>query len=366
MHLEHLSLLNFKNIKQLQLDFVTGINALVGDNGTGKSNILDSIYYLSMSRSMLLSSDVGCVAHGTDFFVVDGRYETSEGRHEVVSCSYSKQRANGAKVLKRNGKEYERLSDHMGLIPVVVVSPYDTSLISDSAEERRRFLNQLISQFDAHYLQSLIRYNALLTQRNRLLKSGGDEQMLRIYDEQISPLATQIERRRRETLEQMTPLLYRYYGLLSGGREEVGLDYRTQLLDTDFVTLAEGARGRDVANGYTTVGIHRDDVVFQIGGHPLRKYGSQGQQKSFLVALKLAQYQLLNERRGERPILLLDDLFDKLDRGRVESLIHLVSSDDFGQIFISDCNQERLRVTLDKVDQHYRLFLVEGGEAKEI
>ncbi len=360
MHLEHLSLIDFKNIEQAQLNFAPGINGLVGDNGAGKSNILDAVYFLSMSKSMFSIADSASVRHGGEYFLIDGRYRTGEGRSEVITCSYSIQRS-GGKILKRNGKEYERMSDHVGLIPVVVVSPYDSALISDSAEERRRFLNLLISQFDLSYLTALIRYNALLAQRNRVLKSGGEESMLSIYDQQIAPYAQTIERVRRATLERMRPLIDRYYEMLSGGREEVKLEYRTQLAANDFVSLVNAARQRDVMSGFSTVGVHRDDVVFSIEGYPLRKYGSQGQQKSFLVALKLAQYQLLSEMKGERPILLLDDLFDKLDRGRVEQLIRLVSGGDFGQIFISDCNQERLRTILERAEVEHNIFVVERG-----
>ncbi|MFI3306814.1 MAG: DNA replication and repair protein RecF [Rikenellaceae bacterium] len=367
MYLEHLSLINFKNIAQCELDFATGINGLVGENGAGKSNILDAIYLLSVSKSMLPITDGGCVRHGCDFYVVEGRYLTAESRHELVSCSYTSQRSGGrgGKILKRNGKEYERLSDHVGLIPAVVVSPYDTSLISDSAEERRRFLNQLISQFDTQYLTALIRYNTLITQRNKLLKSGGEEQMLTIYDQQLEPLSATIEQSRRQTIEQMTPLIQRYYELLSGGRETVTLEYKTQMgqESVSFLELMQSARQRDITNGYSTIGVHRDDITFKIGGYALRKYGSQGQQKSFLVALKLAQYQLMCSVRGEQPILLLDDLFDKLDRRRVEQLIRLVSGDEFGQIFISDCNQERLRTILDKAEVEYALFGVDSGNA---
>lgn len=363
MHLEHISLINFKNLEQADLDLATGINGLVGDNGAGKSNVLDAIYLLSMSRSVLSLADGACVRHGADFFMVDGRYSMEGERHEQVSCSYSTQRSGGkgGKVLKRNGKEYERLSDHVGLIPVVVVSPADSDLISDSAEERRRLMNQFISQFDAGYLSALIRYNTLLQQRNRTLKSGGEEQMLSIYDQQIIPYAQTIEQARRDTIAEMIPLITRYYEMLSGGREEVSLEYRTQLSGGGLLELFEQARQRDIINGHTTVGVHRDDVIFSIGGYPLRKYGSQGQQKSFLVALKLAQYQILCKHRGERPILLLDDLFDKLDRGRVEQLIRLVSGDEFGQIFISDCNQERLKTILDRAEVEYGLFGVDAG-----
>lgn len=364
MHLEQLSIINFKNIEQAEFNFASGINGLVGDNGAGKSNILDAIYFLSMSKSMIALADSANVRHSAEFFMVDGRYASSGGRHEVVSCSYSTKRG-GGKVVKRNGKEYERLSEHVGLIPVVVVSPYDSALISDSAEERRRFINLLISQFDHQYLAALIRYNALLVQRNKILKAGGEESMLEIYDQQIKPHAVLIEERRRATIERMTPLICRYYELLSGGREEVSLEYRSQLSNNDFTTLMQVARERDIVNGFSTVGIHRDDIVFNIGGYNIRKYGSQGQQKSFLIALKLAQYQLISETKGERPILLLDDLFDKLDRGRVEKLIRMVSSDEFEQIFISDCNQERLRTILDKAEVEYGLFTINNGAIVE-
>ncbi len=373
MYLEHISLLNFKNIESAQLDFVSGINGLVGDNGAGKSNVLDAIYFLSMSKSMLPVSDGQSVRFESDFFMIDGRYRSDATRTERISCSYTKSRSatkeggRGGKILKRNGKEYERLSDHVGFLPVVVVSPYDSVLISDSAEERRRFLNLLISQFDSQYLASLIRYNALLTQRNSLLRSGGDLSMLSIYDQQMSPYSQIIERCRRETIGRLVPLVVRYYEMLSGGRESISLEYRSLISEGDFEAVMLAARERDINNGFTTVGIHRDDVVFEIGEHLLRKFGSQGQQKSFLVALKLAQYQLVSQMRGEHPILLLDDLFDKLDRGRVEQLVTLVAGDDFGQIFISDCNQERLQMILDKVDVDYAIYRVDGGVvAKDI
>ncbi len=365
MYLEHLSLLNFKNIEQAQFDFVAGINGLVGDNGAGKSNVLDAIYFLSMCKSMLQLTDGQSVRHGEEFFVADGRYASSNDRTDVISCTYSKQRSAG-KIMKRNGKEYERLSDHVGFIPIVVVSPYDTALISDSAEERRRFLNQLISQFDPIYLNALIRYNALLLQRNKVLKCGGDESMLVLYDQQMAPYAQTIERVRRESVEELLPLVCRYYEVLSGGRESVAIGYRSQLSgEASFEELMLQSRQRDVVNGYSTVGVHRDDLLFTIDdGQALRKFGSQGQQKSFLVALKLAQYQLMSRVKGEHPILLLDDLFDKLDRGRVEQLIKLVAGDDFGQIFISDCNKERLGQVLDKADVEYNIFEIERGAVR--
>ncbi len=360
MLLKTLSLINFKNIEEAKLDFEPRINAFVGDNGAGKTNILDGIYYLSMCKSMLSHSDGQSVRHGSDFFVIDGAYSTCEGRSEGIVCTFSKQRSH-IKTFKRNGKEYERLSDHVGLIPVVVVSPQDSALISQSAEERRKFLNGFISQLDPKYLNSLIKYNSLILQRNKLLKSGGEESMLSIYDEQLRPYAEYIYNSRRDIVSQIIPLVERFYGDLSGERESVSVEYLSQLSEGDYGDLMVAARRKDLVNEYTSVGVHRDDMTLSIGGYPLRKYGSQGQQKSFLVALKLAQYMLVSERCGDSPILLLDDLFDKLDAGRVEQLILLVSGEEFGQIFISDCNRTRLERILRKIETPYRLFEVEDG-----
>ncbi len=369
MYLEHLSLLNFKNIEQAQFDFDKNINGLVGDNGAGKSNVLDALYYLSMCKSMLQLTDGQSLRFGEEFFVVDGRYISDSGKIDTVACTFSNQRSAG-KVVKRNGKEYERLSDHIGLIPIVVVSPADSSLISDSADERRRFLNQLISQYSSEYLNALIRYNGLLAQRNKVLRSGGAESMLELYDMQMAPYAETIGRLRRESVAELLPMVSSYYEALSGGRESVSLSYSSKLTeDLSFRDLMLQSRERDLSNGFSSVGVHRDDVVFAIGdGQPLRKFGSQGQQKSFLIALKLAQYQLMSRVKGEHPILLLDDLFDKLDRGRVEQLIRLVSGDDFGQIFISDCNRERLQDVFNRVksdSSEYKIFNIEEGRLNE-
>ncbi len=364
MILKRLSLINFKNIESATFDFADGINAFVGDNGAGKTNILDGIYYLSMCKSMLSLTDAQNVRHGTDFFVVDGSYATSSERSETIVCTFSKQKSH-TKTLKRNSKEYERLSDHVGLIPVVVVSPQDSILISQAADERRRFLNGFISQIDSKYLNSLIKYNTLITQRNKVLKSGGDELMLSIYDEQLAPHAEYIHESRRDMIKQLSPLVESFYRELSAEREEVSLTYHSKLQDSTYMELMATARQRDLANEYTTMGIHRDDLTFSIGEYPLRKYGSQGQQKSFLIALKLAQYMLLSEIRAETPILLLDDLFDKLDAGRVEHLIRIVSGDKFGQIFITDCNRTRLQRVLNQMDNQYRLFEMSEGVPHE-
>lgn len=358
MYLKKLSLINFKNIREENLEFRPGINCFVGDNGAGKTNVIDAVYFLSMCKSSLAMTDGQNMRHGSDFFLLDGQYLTDEGRSESVVCAFARK---GGKTLKRNGKEYERLSDHVGLIPVVIVSPADTMLISDAADERRRYLNGFISQLDRAYLQALVRYNAVLGERNRLLKISRDEQMLCIYDRQLVEQGGIIHRKRSEIAALLEPEVARYYRHLSSDREQVTLEYRSELNDTPFEELLLKSREKDFVNGFTTAGIHRDDLVLHIGGYPLRKYGSQGQQKSFLIALKLAQYALVAQAKGEKPILLLDDLFDKLDAGRVEQLIRLVSEDSFGQILITDCNPTRLRTILDKAGGEYALFTVGNG-----
>ena len=359
MYLKKLALLNFKNIRQAELAFCPGINALVGDNGAGKTNIIDAVYYLSMCKSALQMTDGQSVRHDADFFLADGAYATDSGKSESIVCSFSRK---GGKVLKRNGKVYERLADHVGLIPAVIVSPADSALISDAADERRRYLNAFIAQLDRPYLQAVMRYNAVLAERNRLLKMQPDETMLQIYDRQLCEHGNKIHDRRREFVQRLQPVVAEYYRTLSGDREQVELLYKSELNERPFEEVLQNARQRDLVNEFTTAGIHRDDLVLKIGGYPLRKYGSQGQQKSFLIALKLAQYAIVAEEKHEHPILLLDDLFDKLDAGRVEQLIRLVSAETFGQIFISDCNPTRLKRILDRAGGDYVLFTVTDGD----
>ena len=358
MHLKKIALLNFKNISQEELALCPGINCLVGDNGAGKTNVVDAVYYLSMCKSSLPMTDGQSIRHGADFFLVEGTYASDAGKRETIVCSFSRK---GGKVLKRNGKEYERLSDHVGLIPAVIVSPADSALISDAADERRRYLNAFISQLDRAYLGSVMRYNAVLAERNRLLKTRPDETMLQIYDMPLCEHGKAIHARRQESAERLHPVAAAYYSILSGDREQVELHYKSELNDRPFEEILLDARQKDIVNEFTTAGIHRDDLVLKIGGYPLRKYGSQGQQKSFLIALKLAQYAVVAQTKGERPILLLDDLFDKLDAGRVEQLIRLVSDNTFGQILITDCNPTRLKRILDKAGGDYTLFSVAEG-----
>lgn len=363
MYLKKLSLINFKNLAQEELSFNEGINCFVGDNGTCKTNIIDAVYYLSMCKSSLAMNDNQCTRHGEDFFVLDGEYNHDEGRKEQISCTYQHK---ASKVVKRNGKTYERLADHIGLIPVVIVSPADSSLVSDSADERRRYLNAFLSQLDRSYIEAAMRYNSTLAMRNSYLKTASDEAMLAIYDQQLCAPAKIIHSARKDIIEEMTPLVIEYYRALSDDHEQVELTYHSELNKASLEELLIASRNHDRILGFTSSGVHRDDMRFTIGGYPLRKYGSQGQQKSFLVALKLAQYHIVAKRCGEKPILLLDDLFDRLDESRVERLISLVSGDDFGQIIITDCNGERMQKILDKAGCSYKLFNVTyGGTLKE-
>lgn len=362
MRLKRLSLINFKNLAQQQIEFGESINCFVGDNGTCKTNIVDAIHYLSLCKSALGMSDTQCVMHGEEAFVIDGTYENEEGRKEQIVCTYNR---GSQKIIKRNGKAYERFSDHLGLIPVVIVSPADSMLISESAEERRRYINAFISQFDHDYLQQMIRYNAALAERNKYLKIGSDEQMLQIYDMQLAASAEVIYNRRKEMIEQLQPIVAHYYKLLSDDRETVSLTYRSDLQNGELTEMLAEARQKDLILGHTTVGIHRDEILFTIGDVPLRKYGSQGQQKSFIIALKLAQYQIIAEQTHRSPILLLDDVFDKLDESRVAELISIVASDAFSQIIITDCSYERMERLLSGSDADYKLFNVTYGKVLE-
>lgn len=361
MYLKKLVLINFKNITQAEITLSERLNCFVGDNGAGKTNVLDAVYYLSMSKSALTMTDGQSVRHGEDFFVVEGTYAGDSGSNDTVNCSFLRR---SGKVLKLNGKEYDRMADHVGRFPVVMVSPQDSVLITDAAEERRRYLNAFLSQLDRDYLASLMRYNAVLAERNRFLKSSSDEQMLQIYDMQLADHAARIYERRRDIIDRMRPLVAEFYRQLSGDREQVEIEYRSELASASMGELLLASRERDIVNGFTTSGVHRDDMSLRIGGYPLRKYGSQGQQKSFLMSLKLAQYRILAEVCGERPLLLLDDLFDKLDTSRVENLLTLVAGDDFGQIFITDCNRSRLETILSRAGEKYALFMVEGGDIR--
>ncbi|MGE4587594.1 MAG: DNA replication/repair protein RecF [Mangrovibacterium sp.] len=366
MYLEHLSLVNFKNLEELDLRFSPGLNCFIGNNGAGKTNLMDAVYYLSFCKSFLNPVDSMNIRHHAGFFVIQGKYRRLE-QEENIYCGVK----NGEKKhFKRNRKEYKRLSGHIGLLPLVIVTPSDTSLITGGSEDRRKFLDALISQYDAVYLDQLIRYNRALQQRNIQLKqfaSGNffSRDMLEVWDEQIIRFGKMIHEKRVEYILKLEPVFQQYYELISGGREKTGLHYQSQLTDDAFENLMQGNMKKDCLLQYTTAGIHKDDIRFALDEHPLKKLGSEGQKKTYLVALRLAQYDFIKQMSGLTPLLLLDDIFDKLDKHRVKQLIGLVANDHFGQIFITDTNREHLDQIIREVSEESSFFTVNNGKVEE-
>ena len=367
MHLRHIELTNFKNYEAVSLDFSPRFNCFVGNNGVGKTNILDAIHYLSLTKSFFNNSDTLSIRYGEDYFILKGEFE-KEGESDDLYCAFQKQKT---KVFKRNGKEYQKLSDHVGRYPVVMVSPADSTLITEGSEERRRFLNLIISQYDPQYLDAQMRYNKALMQRNRVLREASGRYdvaaMLELYDDQMVPLAEVIYNARRELVENLKPLFSDYYARISHSSESVNIRYRSHLSSPDYNALLNDSRDRDISLQYTTTGIHRDDLIFEINEHSARTSASQGQQKSFLVALKLAKFGYISRMNGFFPALLLDDIFDKFDENRVEEIIKLVGSGDFGQVFITDTQKERIRRILDTTGIDFRLYHIgKNGIEEEI
>jgi DNA replication and repair protein RecF len=357
MFLRHLSLVNYKNFDSKTLDFDPVINCLVGDNGVGKTNILDAIYHLCFGKSYFNPVATQNIKHDTDFFVVDGEFE-KEGRTEKIICSFKK---GTKKVIKRNGKAYEKFSEHIGFLPLVIISPSDRDLILEGSDTRRKFMDGVISQSDKAYLQTLIKYNKVLTQRNSLLKyfvanHTFDSNTLAIYNEQLHNLGTEIHKKRVDFIDSLIPIFQKQYAHISEKDEQITLSYESQLSEGNLLDLLEKNVDKDRALQYTSVGIHKDDLNFTIGGHPIKKFGSQGQQKSFLIALKLAQFHFIKEQASTTPILLLDDIFDKLDENRVSHIVGLVKDDNFGQIFISDTHAERTENVVKNIHQSYKIF----------
>ncbi len=358
MRLKSLSVVNFKNIRQLELKPADKLTCLVGSNGEGKTNLLDALYLLSMCKSSVGLTDRQCICHDEDFFLVKGAYEV-RGSEELISCGCT--RADG-KVFKRNGKNYERLSDHIGLLPVVMVSPADGALITDASDERRRYLNSVIAQVDKNYLDAINRYNAVLQQRNKLLKNPSlDYDVLEVLDMQLADSALLVFEKRTQMVEELLPSFQKYYEQISEGKEQVQLRYKSDLHEDALGALLKQNFARDKALQFTTVGVHRDDLDMRLDGYPIKKLGSQGQQKNMLLALKLAQADLLQQRLHVAPMLLLDDIFDKLDMKRVANLISVVSHGAFGQIFLTDSNKVRLDTLLHEVRWEYKVLEVTNG-----
>lgn len=358
MFLKHLTLINFKNYDNLEIDFSEKINCFIGKNGVGKTNILDSIFYLSFCKSYFNPIDTQNIKHGKDFFIIQGIYDIN-GEKEEIYCGVKKSHS---KVFKRNKKEYERLSDHIGLLPLVIVSPNDQELILSGSEERRKYINFVISQYDKEYLVDVISYNKVLKQRNALLKhfhknNFFDKDNLDIYTEQLIEIGDRIYKKRMKFTNELIPVFNEHYSFISGAKENVNLTYHSDLHETDGVELFNKSLEKDKLLQYTTKGIHKDDLIFTLDEYPIKKVGSQGQNKTFLIALKIAQYDFIKNRNETKPVLLLDDIFDKFDSERVEKIISLVADNKFGQIFITDTNQERVKRILSKKNISYNILL---------
>jgi DNA replication and repair protein RecF len=368
MNLRQLKLSNFKNYPEADLRFSGKINCFIGNNGAGKTNILDAIHYLSFCKSYFNPVDSQNILHEASFFAIHGSYIKNGQPEEMVSCI---QKRNQKKQFILNDKEYSRLSDHIGLFPLVMISPYDRDLINDGSEARRKYMDSVISQFDRVYLDDLINYNKALFQRNTLLKSFADKNHfdrlgLEVWDVQLSHLGEKIFSRRKEFIEDFTPLFQQYFKTISLGNEQVSIGYESQLHDHPAEELLAGSVERDRFLKYTTTGIHKDDLVMNIGGMPIKKFGSQGQQKSYVVSLKLAQFEYTKNRKSFNPILLLDDIFDKLDNNRVEQIIGLVGDNNFGQVFITDTQKGRIEKIFKKVKIDHKIFEISSGQALEL
>ena len=368
MYLKELRLNNFKNCESAELAFSEKVNCFVGLNGAGKTNILDSIYYLSFCKSFFGSVDKLNIRHDQDFFSIHGLYGFDDKEDELVSCV---QKKDAKKSFRFNKKEYDRLSEHIGKFPLVMISPYDRDLINEGSDLRRKFIDGVISQFDPMYLNALMKYNRALLQRNMQLRQFAetrrfDQTLLQLWDDQLCVCADDIHRKRKLFLEEFLPVFQHYYEVLFDGHEKVEVGYASRLDQKPLEDLLKESLPQDLHSTYTNVGIHKDDLEFRLGGHPLKRVGSQGQQKSFVVAIRLAQFEYNYQKIGYKPILLLDDVFDKLDDQRVRKLVQLVGDNHFGQVFVTDTQRKRVESLFEDTDINYRIFEVEAGKVSLI
>ena len=380
MILKRISILNYKNLEQVELSFSPKLNCFLGQNGMGKTNLLDAgmgktnlldaVYFLSFCKSAGNPIDSQNIRHDADFFVIQGFYEAADGTPEEVYCGMKRRQK---KQFKRNKKEYTRLSDHIGFLPLVMVSPADTELIAGGSDERRRFMDVVImdvviSQYDKEYLDALIRYNKALAQRNTLLKSEQpvEDELFLVWEEMMAQAGEVVYRKREAFVNEFIPIFQSFYSYISQDKEQVGLFYRSHAREASLLEVLKECRNRDRIMGFSLKGIHKDDLEMQLGDFPIKREGSQGQNKTYLVALKLAQFDFLHRTGATIPLLLLDDIFDKLDASRVEQIVKLVAGDRFGQIFITDTNREHLDSILHKVGGDYRMFRVERGAVSEM
>ncbi len=367
MELTSFKLTQFKNYESQRIDCSGGLTCFIGRNGMGKTNLLDAIYYLCMGKSYFNTPDSLIARHGSDFFRLEGAFVRASKTEQIVAKVIPRKK----KELERNGLAYQRLSEHVGLLPVVMIAPDDTQLVSEGSEDRRRFLDNTLSQIGHQYLDQLLLYNKLLKQRNALLKQFGekgryDRAMVEVYDQQMLAPAAAITEARQQFMEAFRPKVREAYRQISGQAEEVDCRYRSKLIDTPFETLLAEAAEKDRVLQRSTVGPHRDDLQFSIGGYPLKRFASQGQLKSFVLSLKLAQYQLLQEEKKLAPLLLLDDIFDKLDQQRVQQLLRLLRDSEFGQVFITDTDEERLSRIIADTGQDFLKYRITNGQAESI
>ncbi len=362
--LEKIVISDFRNIQLQELEFSPHVNCISGNNGEGKTNLLDAIHYLSMTKSAFATSDRFTFRHGTEEFSLAGTYRMENGLSSRFSLKMSMK---GEKKIRRDDKPYGKVSEHVGVLPIVMVSPSDISMVSESGEERRRFANAVLSQMDREYMVSLQQYNRLLLQRNRMLKDmQADLSLLEVIDMKMSALAEPVYNARKKFIEDLKPLVSEYYRALSGDAEQIGIEYESELSKAPLDQILAASFERDRIMKYTTAGLQRDDFIFTMNGHPIRRCGSQGQQKSFLVSLKFAQYEIMKRNYGFAPVLLLDDVFDKLDMSRISNLLQMVASKDFGQIFITDSNKVRMAGIVDGLTQDRAYYETVGGTFNRI
>lgn len=359
MIIKNLKIFNFKNHSEKSFDFSPEINCFVGNNGAGKTNILDALHYLSMAKSFLGNLDAQNILHESDFFAIEAEIQGEE-KNDIIKVQLPKE---GKKIIKKNDKTYERIADHIGFLPSVMISPYDANLISDGSESRRKFLDAMISQTDSDYLFALIQYQKTLQQRNALLKYFAknrtfDLDSLEIYNEPLNKFGTQIFEKRQRFVASILPTIQHFYEIISKGNEKVTVIYESNLNEQNFEEILSENLEKDRVLTYTSRGIHKDDLRFEMNGNLIKKFGSQGQQKSFLIALKLAQIKRIKDITNKNPILLLDDIFDKLDDNRVSQLIELVNQQNFGQIFITDTHRERTESVVKRINEESKIFQI--------
>ncbi len=362
MHLKSLQLINFKNYEEAEILLNEGINCFIGVNGSGKTNILDAVHYLSMCKSYLNTVDRQNIRFDQQFFSIIGVFGKAEKEY-AIHCAL---KTGTKKVFKQNKKEYEKLSEHIGLFPTVIISPYDKDLISEGSELRRKWMDGIISQSDREYLSDIQRYNKILLQRNALLKhmyENGffERESIDVWNDQLLTTGNRIHQKRIAFLRDFIPVFQHHYNRIGLDTDEVTLEYRSQLNEAPFEEVLKQYERKDAVTQYTNAGTHKDDLLFLIKGHPVKKFGSQGQQKSFIIALRLAQYDWLKQNLDLKPILLLDDIFDKLDRNRVQRLMDLVSTDFFGQVLVTDTDEERIRHTFSENNLKGKMYRIDQG-----